>query len=209
MRREFCRNFHVRGLGGGSWEQRHHYVRMVLEKLAPESKTVAFDAVHEACKGNHDECLILLLPYVETTQMGFGMLLSASMRTTLCARRSSCSIRSQSARTGHVSRCSPRAKVRHGLSVQPCGQTLQCVRCSLMQGQTWTKDHKGRSPLLWASRSGVLEIVKLLVEAGAGVGVTNNRDNISLILASDCGHTETVRYLADLPISLWKVCSQY
>ena len=53
-------------------------VRVGLEKLSPDtdSKTVAFDAVHEACRGNHDECLALLLPYVETTQMGFGMLLS-------------------------------------------------------------------------------------------------------------------------------------
>ena len=53
-------------------------VRVGLEKLSPDtdSKTVAFDTVHEACRGNHDECLALLLPYVETTQMGFGMLLS-------------------------------------------------------------------------------------------------------------------------------------
>ena len=53
-------------------------VEVGLEKLIPDtdSKTVSFDAVHEACRGNHDECLALLLPYVETTQMGFGMLLS-------------------------------------------------------------------------------------------------------------------------------------
>ena len=40
-------------------------VRAVLKKLPPDSKTVTFDAVHEACRGNHDECLALLLPYVE------------------------------------------------------------------------------------------------------------------------------------------------
>ena len=53
-------------------------VRAGLEKWTPDtdSKKAAFDAVHEACRGNHDECLTLLLPYVETTQMGFGMLLS-------------------------------------------------------------------------------------------------------------------------------------
>ena len=50
-------------------------VRAVLEKLPPGSKGV-FDAVHEACRGNHDECLALLLPYVETTQVGFGAFLS-------------------------------------------------------------------------------------------------------------------------------------
>ena len=53
-------------------------VRAELEKRSPDtdSKTVAFEAVHEACRGNHDECLALLLPYVETTQMGFGILLN-------------------------------------------------------------------------------------------------------------------------------------
>ena len=32
-------------------------VRAGLEKLSPDtdSKTVSFDAVHEACRGNHDE----------------------------------------------------------------------------------------------------------------------------------------------------------
>ena len=54
-------------------------VRAVLwEKLSPgsEAEMVAFEAAHEACRGNHDECLTLLLPYVETTQTGFGILLS-------------------------------------------------------------------------------------------------------------------------------------
>ena len=53
-------------------------VQVGLEKLSPDadSKTVVFDAVHETCRGNHDECLALLLPNVETTQMGFGVLLS-------------------------------------------------------------------------------------------------------------------------------------
>ena len=51
-------------------------VRAFLEKFNPDRKKVAFDAAHEACRGNHDECLTLLLPYVETTQMGFGILLS-------------------------------------------------------------------------------------------------------------------------------------
>ena len=51
-----------------------------------------------------------------------------------------------------------------------------------------------------ASTLGKLDIVKMLVEAGAGVRVT--QDNIGqtcLILAAHHGHTETVRYLVGLP----------
>ena len=50
-------------------------VRAVLKK-SPHRKTMAFDVVREACRRNDDESLILLLPYVETTQMDFGILLS-------------------------------------------------------------------------------------------------------------------------------------
>ena len=57
-------------------------VRAFLEEeFNPYRKSVAFDAAHEACRGNHDECLALLLPHVETTQMGFGMLLSECVHT--------------------------------------------------------------------------------------------------------------------------------
>ena len=181
-------------------------VRVGLEKLIPDtdSKTVAFDAVHEACRGNHDECLALLLPYVETTQMGFGMLLSECIHAdhTACTEvllqhwKSVCS---------NVAFFVPHGQEANiqGNAPRPCpAMWADPAVCQVLidaGADIETKDDMGRSPLLLASSSGHLDIVKMLVQAGAGVRDTDNEGDTCLILAANFGHTETVRVLLCMP----------
>ena len=174
-------------------------VRAGLEKLSPDtvSKTVAFDSVHEACRGNHDECLALLLPYVETTQMGFGMLLSECIH----ADHTACT---EVLLQHWKSVCSNVAFVPHG---QEDKKDRSCPAmwadpavCQVLidaGADIETKDDMGRSPLHWSCRSGALDVVKMLVKAGADVCVTDNHFSC-LSLAACHGHTETVRYLVGL-----------
>ena len=56
-----------------------------------------------------------------------------------------------------------------------------------------------RSPLQWACIIGVLDVVKVLVRAGAGVCVTDVAGCACLAHAAYRGHTEIVRYLLCLP----------
>ena len=180
-------------------------VRAGLEKLIPDTdnKTVAFDAVHEACRGNHDECLALLLPYVETTQMGFGMLLSECIH----ADHTACT---EVLLQHWKSVCSNVAFVPHGQEAdseddapRPCPAMWEdpavCQVLIDAGADIETKDEVGRSPLLRASVSGKFAVVKMLVEAGARVCVTDNYGDTCLTMAANCGHTETVRYLVGLP----------
>ena len=175
-------------------------VRVGLEKLSPDtdSKTVAFDAVHEACRGNHDECLALLLPYVETTQMGFGMLLSECIH----ADHTACT---EVLLQHWKSVCSNVAFVPHGQedkNDRACPAMWEdpavCQVLIDAGADIETKDEDGRSPLLWSCRSGALAVVKMLVAAGAEVCGTCNFGNTCLIHAAFFGHTETVRYLVGL-----------
>ena len=180
-------------------------VRAGLEKWTPDtdSKKVAFDAVHEACRGNHDECLALLLPYVETTQMGFGMLLSECVH----ADHTACT---EVLLQHWKSVCSNIAFVPHGLEEGSEGEAPRA--CPAMWGNPAVcqvliaaganieiKNGNGRSPLHAASRFGKLGTVKMLVRAGAGVRVADNDGDTCLTLAAYFGHTETVRYLVGLP----------
>ena len=176
-------------------------VRAVVEKH-PDSKQIFFDAAHEACRGNRDECLTLLLPYVETTHVAFGILLSECVHA------------------NHVA-CTE-VVLQHWKSVwnnvafvpHACDQRIDegCIFCPAMWSDPavcrvfldsgadiHTKNEYGRSPLLHACSSGALEVVKMLVEAGAGVRVTDITEWTCLMFAADCGHTETVRYLVGLP----------
>ena len=175
-------------------------VRAGLEKLSPDtdSKTVAFDAVHEACRGNHDECLALLLPYVETTQMGFGMLLSECVH----ADHTACT---EVLLQHWKSVCSNVAFVPHGQEYRedrPCPAMWEdpavCQVLIDAGADIETKDDMGRSPLHWSCRSGALDAVKMLVEAGAGVRGIDSEGSTCLIFAASSGHTETVCYLAGL-----------
>ena len=180
-------------------------VRAGLEKWTPdtESKKVAFKAVHEACRGNHDECLTLLLPYVETTQMGFGMLLSECVH----ADHTACT---EVLLQHWKSVCSNVAFVPHGLEEDSKGEAPRgCPAmwadpavCQVLidaGADIETKDDEERSPLHTTSCFGKLGTVKMLVRAGAGVRVADNTGATCLIQAAYYGHTETVRYLAGLP----------
>ena len=177
-------------------------VRVGLEKLIPDtdtdSKRVSFDTVHEACRGNHDECLALLLPYVETTQMGFGMLLSECIH----ADHTACT---EVLLQHWKSVCSNVAFVPHGQEDKkdrPCPAMWEdpavCQVLIDAGADIETKDDMGRSPLHWSCRSGSLAVAKVFVEAGAGVRGTCNFGNTCLIFAAHHGHTETVRYLVGL-----------
>ena len=179
-------------------------VRVGLEKLSPDtdSKTDAFDAVHEACRGNHDECLALLLPYVETTQTGFGMLLSECIH----ADHTACT---EVLLQHWKSVCSNVVFVPYGQEAdiqsetpRPCpAMWADPAVCQVLidaGADIETKDEDGRSPLLRASVSGELKVVKMLVGAGADVSVTDSDGATCLFLASFFGHTETVRYLVGL-----------
>ena len=181
-------------------------VRAGLEKLSPDtdSKTVAFDAVHEACRGNHDECLALLLPYVETTQMGFGMLLSECIH----ADHTACT---EVLLQHWKSLCSNDAFVPHGSNTKPRPCPAMWADPAVCQvfidagADIETKDEMGRSPLHWSCRSGALDVVKMLVEAGAGVCVTDNYGNTCLMCAAYHGYSETVRYLVDVDDTASKI----
>ena len=177
-------------------------VRAVLEKLHPDSETVVFDAVHETCRGNHDECLALLLPYVETTQVGFGILLSECVH----ANHVACT---EVLLQHWKSVCSNVAFVPHASNFRADEAKISCPAmwsdpavCRVLidaGADVHTKNENGCSPLHYACESGALDVVKMLVEAGAGVRVTDNTEGTCLMFAADCGHTETVRYLVGLP----------
>ena len=185
-------------------------VRVGLEKLSPDtdSKTVAFDAVHEACKRNHDECLTLLLPYVETTQIGFGMLLSGCIHAdhTACTEillqhwKSVCNV----AMVPHGQEDNRRL-IQRVLSKRDRACPAMWADPAVCQvlidagADIETKDDMGRSPLHWSCCSGALAVAQILVKAGAEVCVTCNYGNTCLTLAAHHGHTETVRYLVGLP----------
>ena len=176
-------------------------VRAVLEKLNPDRKKVTLDAAYEACRGNHDECLTLLLPYVETTQMGFGMLLSECVHadhvacTEVLLQHWKCV-------------CNNVAFVPHE-SKHSAGEEDDCPAmwedpavCRVLidaGADVNTKNERQESALHYACASGALDVVKMLVEAGAAVRATHEDGDTCLFRAAQKGHTETVRYFVGLP----------
>ena len=173
-----------------------------LEELNPISEIVPFDAAHEACRGNHNECLTLLLPYVETTQMGFGILLSECVH----ADHVACT---EVLLQHWKSVCNKVSFVRHeskhsaGQSASLCpamwSDPAVCRVLIDAGADLHTKNEKQESPLHYACASGALDVVKMLVEAGVGVRATDLKGATCLILAAYSVHTETVRYLVGLP----------
>ena len=176
-------------------------VRVFLEKFNPYNIKVAFDAAHEACRGNHDECLILLLPYVETTQMGFGTLLSECVH----ADHVACT---EVLLQHWKSVCNNVAFVPHEFK-HNTSEEDDCPAmwedpavCRILidaGADLHTTNEKQRSPLHYACGSGALDVVKMLVEAGARARATDEDGDTCLDAAVWKGHTEIVRYLVGLP----------
>ena len=179
-------------------------VRAGLEKLFPDKdcQTLVFDAAHEACRGNHDECLALLLPYVDTTQVGFGILLSECVH----ADHVACT---EVLLQHWKSVCSNVAFVPLEHNDGKGGTPFSCPAmwedpavCQVFVdsgADVETRNEEGDEPLYFATMSGEGANVKLLVEAGAGVSVTDNQGWTCLILAAYYGYSDIVRYLVGLP----------
>ena len=177
-------------------------VRAVLEKLNPHGTKLALDAAHEACRGNHDECLTLLLPYVETTQMGFGMLLSECVH----ADHVACTevlLQYWKFVCHNVAFVPHDSKHSAGQSASLCpamwSDPAVCRVLIDAGADLHTKGENGCLSLHTACGSGALAVVKMLVRAGAGVRATDDEGHTCLQVASQGGHTEIVRYLVGLP----------
>ena len=174
----------------------------VLEEFNPYRKAVAFDAAHEACRGNHDECLALLLPYVETTQMGFGILLSECVH----ADHVACTevlLQHWKSVCNKVSFVRNESKHSAGQSASLCpamwSDPAVCRVLIDAGADLHTKNEIEQSPLHYACESGALDVVKMLVEAGVGVRDTNDNGRTCLHVAACNGRTEIVHYLVGLP----------
>ena len=144
-------------------------------------------AVHEACRRNDDECLTLLLPYVDTTQKGFGMLLSECVH----ADHVACT---EVLLQHWKSVCNNVAFVPHQWTDPAVCRVLIDAGADLH-----TKGEDGCLPLHTACILGALDVVKMLVEAGASVRARTDVGETSFTMAAGYGHTETVRYLLGLP----------
>lgn len=77
-----------------------------------------------------------------------------------------------------------------------CGVAQQLNVTTKMLVNQLTKD--GNSPLMWASWSGTLETVKLLVRTRADVGVANRNGCTVAHWAASGGNLEVCKYLADV-----------
>ena len=159
------------------------------------------DAVREGCRGNHHKSLALCLTCFETTQMGFGILLSERVH----AGHSACT---EVLLQHWKSVCSNDAFVPYGHQEDsdtpgPCpAMWADPAVCQVLIDagtDIEIEDEDGCTPLLRASMSGKFATVKLLVEAGARVSVADEDGQTCLTYATVYGHTQTVRYLVGLP----------
>ena len=182
-------------------------VRAGLEKFTSDiaSKTVAFDAVHEACRGNHDECLALLLPYVETTQMGFGILLSECVH----ADHTACTevlLQHWKSHFASSSGALDDVKLLVGVT-ENAGHT--CLTAAATNGHTETvrylvglkevevdhTDDEDGTALHWAAENNHADVVQVLIDAGADIEVRNNGGNSPLHFACSSGSLDVVKLL--------------
>ena len=139
-------------------------VRAVLEKFNPNGIKVVFDAAHEACRRNDDESLVLLLPYVETTQMGFGILLSECVHadhvacTEVLLQHWKCVCKN----TAFVPHESKGNAGQYGCPAMWSDPAV-CRVLIDAGADLHTKNEKQRLPLQYACASGALDVVKMLL----------------------------------------------
>ena len=178
-------------------------VRAVLKK-SPHRKTMAFDVVREACRRNDDESLVLLLPYVETTQMDFGILLSECVHAdhVACTEVLLQHWKSVCKNTAFVPHESKGNAGQYGCPAMWSDPAV-CRVLIDAGADLHTKNEKQHLPLHYACKKGALDVVKMLVvAAGAGTQKFRVRDDegeTCLSIAAKFENTKTVRYLVGLP----------
>ena len=177
-------------------------VRAVLEKLPTFGETVVFDAVHEACRGNHDECLALLLPYVETTQVGFGILLSECVH----ANHVACT---EVLLQHWKSVCSDEMFVPHASIYNAGEEQSACPAmwsdpavCRVLidaGADVHTKSERWCSPLHYACTSGGgdADVVQVLIDAGADIEMKDSYGYSPLHYACNAGVLNIVKMLVE------------
>ena len=168
---------------------------------APDKKASKFfDAAHEACRGNHHKSLAQCLPFVETTQVGFGILLSECVHAghTACTKVLLQHWKSVCSKVAFVPHGYKEVSDTPGFCPAMWADPAVCQVLIDAGADIEIKDRGECTPLLRASLSGKFATVKMLVEAGAAVCATNDKGATCLILAAYHGHTETVRYLVDV-----------
>ena len=57
------------------------------------------------------------------------------------------------------------------------------------------QDDNGKTPLMWASINGHLNVVQYLIEEGANPNIKNNKGKTALDLAEENGHKKVAEFL--------------
>ncbi|XP_031805590.1 ankyrin repeat domain-containing protein 53, partial [Sarcophilus harrisii] len=82
------------------------------------------------------------------------------------------------------------------------GESLKCVQYLLKAGASVNaQNQNGTAPLHLASGEGMLDCIKVLVEAGGNVHITDNRQRKGLDLCKIWNHRDCARFLKD---AMWK-----
>ena len=175
-------------------------VRAVLEKLPPESSPVVFDAVHETCRGNHNECLALLLPYVDTTQVGFGILLSECVHANhvACTEVLLQHWKSVCSNVTFVPQVSEHRAGEAMISCPAMWSDPAVCRVLIDAGaDVHTKNENGLSPLHYTCSSvgGDADVVQVLIDAGADIEMKDCYGYSPLHSACTSGALEVVKML--------------
>ena len=159
-------------------------VRVVLKKFNPDGKTMVFDAAHEACRRNDDESLVLLLPYVETTQMDFGILLSECVHAdhVACTEVLLQHWKSVCKNTAFVPHESKGNAGQYGCPAMWSDPAV-CRVLIDAGADLHTKNEDQRLPLQYACASGALDVVKMLLPE---VDVNYKLDDFSALHLAVC-----------------------
>ena len=176
--------------------------RAVLEKLPAYGETVVLASVHETCRGNHYACLTLLLPYVETTQVGFGILLSECVHANhvACTEVLLQHWKSVCSNVTFVPHASKHRADEAKVSCPAMWSDPAVCRVLIDAGaDVHTKNENGLSPLHYACSSvgGDADVVQVLLDAGADIEMKNSDGYSPLHSACASGALEIVKMLVE------------